>query len=361
MSNETRYLVALSTFVPFGPARINLLKKYFGSYKSVWTSGTSELLKIGLSESLVSGFDKHRSELGVNKYIRLLADKKVKVITIEDDNYPENLNDLPNAPLVLYYIGSIIPKDKSAVAIVGTRKMTNYGREVTALMSSRLADYGITIVSGLALGIDAQAHKGALSVGGRSIAVLASGLDIVTPVSNRHVAVEIIKRKLGAIVSEYPLGYPPLRENFPNRNRIISGLSKAIVVPEARIASGTIHTVNHASEQGREVFAIPGSILSPGSELPLYLLKNGAKMATKPEDVVEELNFQFQVDKESKEKMLPSDEVEGEIVRLLEIEPFHLDEMARALKIKTSELSAKLSMMELKGMIKLSEDKYKLI
>ncbi len=202
------------------------------------------------------------------------------------------------------------------------------------------------------MGIDAAAHKAALVVNGRCIAVLASGLDTMSPVTNRWIADEIIKRNKGAIISEYPLGFPPMRGNFANRNRIISGLAKAVLVVEGKRKSGTILTANAAAEQGRQVFAVPGEITSPMSEAPYFLIENGAKMAIKVKDILDELDMQLMVDKDSIGKVLPSSKEEEKLLNILDPQPMHVDEIARESKMGVNDVSAKLTMMELKGLVR---------
>lgn len=351
MVSEKQYLIALYAFIPFGPARLTLLKNYFKSYKDVWNATTKDLLNVGLNRSIVESFNKYKSNFDFDKFFANLDKNNINTLTFEDKDYPPNLADLDDAPLVLYVRGEIKLSDTNAVAIVGSRKMTSYGRDVTEKLSSQLAAYGVTIVSGLAFGVDVAAHKAAVEVSGRCIAVLASGVDVVTPRSNDWLGKRILKIG-GALVSEYPPGTDPQRSFFPFRNRIISGLSKAVVVIEGMEKSGTIHTANHAAKQGREVFAVPGQITSPMSQAPHFLIKNGAKMVTDVSDILNELNMQLKVDKDLVEKIMPSDKTEEMIIETLQNEKMHLDEIARSLKLSVNEVSAKLTMMELKGMVR---------
>lgn len=211
----------------------------------------------------------------------------MKILRVEDPDYPQNLKGIDSAPSTLYIQGHIIKEDMHAVAIVGTRKMTSYGRKMAELFSAELAREGITIVSGLARGVDSIAHRGALGVGGRTIAVLGHGLDMVYPREHAVLAGEIARH--GALVSEFPLGFKPWPKNFLARNRIISGLSKIVLVIEGAKRSGTLSTVNWAASQGREVFALPGRIDSEMSEMPNYLIENGANIARTPKDVLDAL------------------------------------------------------------------------
>jgi len=348
---DSKYLVALYSFSYFGPARTRLLLSYFGSAEKVWCAKKNDLIEVGLGVKVVESFDEYRQKFDFEKYFKNLKRLSVDFVTFEDAKYPQNLEGLEDAPCVLYFLGELKESDVNAVAIVGSRKMTSYGREVAFKFASELASMGIAIVTGLALGVDAEAHRATLAVGGRAVAVLASGLDIITPTSNRKLGYEIV-RKGGVIFSEYPLGFPPHKTNFASRNRIISGLSKAVVVIEGLQKSGTLLTASHAADQGRTVFAIPGQITSPMSQAPLFLLKNGAKMATSVSDILDELDMQLKLDKRVVEKVMPQDDIEKKLVEILENEPLHLDEIVRISGLKAAEVSGKLIVMELKGLVK---------
>jgi DNA processing protein len=348
---ESEYLTAIYGFSYFGPARTKLLLGYFKKAKMIWGATASELSDIGLKPDVVQKFIKYKNEFDIQEYFERLKKLSIDVTTIFDNNYPQNLKGLADAPAVLYVRGLLKKSDSQAVAIVGTRMMTSYGREVANRFAGELANYGITVISGLALGIDAEAQRSALSAGGRTVGVLASGLDIVTPVTNRKLAFEFIKRN-GALVSEYPLGHTPMPFEFPVRDRLISGLAKAVIVIEGRMRSGTFHTVKSAADQGRPVFAVPGQINSPTSEAPNYLIQNGAKLITKIKDVLEELDMQIKVDREVMEKVLPGSKDEEKIIGILESEPLHLDELVRISGLETSEISARLTIMEMKGMVR---------
>jgi DNA processing protein len=349
---EKEYLIALSTFISIGPMRTKLLLSYFKSAKKIWSASCKDLLEVGLGEKLVTKFLEHRKKFDVERYFLNLKKESVNAVTINDPDYPENLKDLEDAPFVLYVKGVLKRTDSRAVAIVGTRMMTSYGREVTQKLAGELASYGITIISGLALGVDAESQRSALSAGGRTIAVLASGLDIISPLTNKQLALDIISKNSGAVVSEYPLGYGPFPYDFPVRDRLISGLSKAVVVIEGRMKSGTFYTVNAAAAQNRPVFAVPGPITSPASEGPNYLIQNGAKPITSARDVLDELHLQLKVDPEAVEKVMPGSPIESKIVEILECEPLHLDEVVRMTGIATAEVSARLTIMEMKGLVR---------
>lgn len=280
----------VSSFLSFGYARLDLLLKYFKKPKNIWDASKQKLLKIGLSEKLVYGFDKHRKGFNSELYFNRLNKLNINTITIKESKYPKSLKKIPSPPLVLYIKGDIRKKDESAIAIVGSRKMTEYGKKIAREFSKELCLKGrLTIVSGLARGIDTEAHKAALSVSGRTIAVLGCGIDRIYPPENSYLAKRITNS--GAVISEYPLGCPPYPYNFAARNRIISGLSKGVLIVEGKKKSGTFLTVGHALDQGKTVFAVPGQINSSLSEAPHYLIQNGALMATSPKDILEEMNL----------------------------------------------------------------------
>jgi len=348
---EKEYLTAVYAFNYFGPARVKLLLSVFKSAKKIWNADTKDLLEIGLTGGKISEFESFRKNFDPDNYFKKLKKLKINVVTFLEKEFPENLKGLEGAPLILYYKGKLSVRDSNSVAIVGSRKMTSYGREVAEKFSSELAAFGVTIISGLAKGIDTAAHKGAIKGGGRTVAVLGNGLDTIYPPENTALAEEIIKTG-GAVMSEFPLGYPSLPVNFAIRNRIVSGMASAVIVVEGAEKSGTLLTAAHAAEQGKTVFAVPGQITSPLSAAPLYLIKNGARVATGSMDILEELDMQVKVDKEKIEKAMPASKSEAEIIEILENEPLHLDELVRMTGSKIAEMSARLTIMEMKGMVR---------
>jgi len=349
--DESQSLVCLYSFIPFGPQRIKLLHSYFGSYKDAWNATGKELAELGVKQKLADAFILHKSKFSTKEYFSKLEKMSIQFVTEVDEDYPDNLRDLTDAPPVLYIKGKLNKGFMNSIAIVGSRKMTSYGREVAERFAGELASMGITIISGLALGIDAAAHRAALDAGGTAVAVLASGLDTISPYSNLRLGLELIK-KGGAIVSEYPLGHPPHHYNFPRRNRIISGLSKGVVVIEGAEKSGTLITASAAADQGRTVFAVPGQITSPLSGAPHFLIKNGAVLVTSAKDVLEELDIQLIADRQMVEKILPAGPDESNIIDILTNEPLHLDELARISGLAVNTISARLTIMELKGIVR---------
>ncbi|MFH1650722.1 MAG: DNA-processing protein DprA [Chloroflexota bacterium] len=274
----------------------------------------------------------------------------VRALTYHDPSYPARLKEIYDYPPLLYLRGELLPEDEWCLAVVGTRRVSAYGRQVTEEIVADLVQNRITIISGLARGVDTVAHRAALAAGGRSIAVFACGLDHVYPGENRELAHALAEN--GALVSEYPLGTRPRAEYFPRRNRIMSGLSLGVLVVECGDSSGALITAQLALEQNREVFAIPGSIFSPSSRGTNHLIQEGAKLVRDCTDILEELNLQA-VDRQMEMKeILPASDTESSLLRHLGTEPAHIDEICRSSGLPTATVSSTLAMLELKGMVK---------
>jgi DNA processing protein len=293
-----------------------------------------------------------RRRLDLDVEIGKLERAGVEALTWESDNYPKRLLEVDDAPPVLYAMGRIEDADGWAIGVVGTRRATSYGREAAARISAGLAEAGVTVISGLARGIDSVAHHTALDSGGRTIAVLGSGLDVIYPPENRGLVRRIVEEGSGAVVSEYPLGTQPDAVNFPPRNRIISGMSLGVLVVEAAEKSGALITVTFALEQGREVFAIPGPITSKLSEGTNNLIKNGAKLVTSARDILEELDMATVAEHVEAARALPSDPTERMLLEYLQDASRHIDELTNRSGLPASTVSAVLTMMELKGMVR---------
>jgi DNA processing protein len=274
----------------------------------------------------------------------------IHILTWEDEAYPQRLREIEQPPPVLYLRGDYLPDDLFAVAIVGTRRITAYGRQITEDLAAYLAANRITVVSGLARGVDAVAHQTALKAGGRTIGVLGSGVDRIYPPEHRALAEKMMEQ--GAILSDYPPGTPPDASNFPPRNRIVSGLSLAVVVIEAGETSGALITAEFAAEQGREVFAVPGSILAPQSKGTNKLIQNGALSLLKVEDLMQALDLTRMGEHKAARKILPSDETEARLLNVLGQQPLHVDEIRNQTELPIEKVSAALALMELKGMVR---------
>ncbi len=345
-----RYWLGFNKVPGIGAKRLRALLDVFGDIQSAWNAPAAELIDAGLDRRSLTNLLKIRAELDLAAELQRVQDAGITVLTWEDDDYPANLRQIDAPPPVLFVRGDLLVEDEWAVAIVGTRRATVYGREVALRLGSALAQAGVTIVSGLARGIDAVAHDAALQSGGRTLAVMGNGLDTVYPAEHRNLAKRIAAH--GAVLSEYALGVRPEARNFPARNRIISGLSHGIIVVEGRWSSGAVITAKIALEQGREVFAVPGSILSPSSEGPNRLLKEGATPALSVDDVLESLNLTQVAQQLDARQALPADPVEARILDMLSAEPRHIDEIRREAEMAVNDVSSTLALMELKGMVR---------
>jgi DNA processing protein len=284
-----KYWVWLSSIDGIGPKKFTQLVECFGSPLHVWNASDQDLRRIGLADKQVQAILSDNARQNIDHIMNKINQLGIKVITTLDSQYPIALKSIDDPPPVLYVRGSFEKADDRAVAVVGSRNITQYGIRMAKEISFELARRGITVVSGMARGVDTCAHRGVLEAEGRTIAVLGCGVDIAYPPENKNLIEQVSKS--GAVVSEYVVGKAPLAMNFPARNRIISGLSMGVIVIEAGEKSGALITVDFAIEQGREVFAIPGNAKSPVSIGTNRLIREGAKMVTCVDDVLEEFTF----------------------------------------------------------------------
>ena len=347
---DMKYWLGFNLVKGIGPAKVQALLDYYGSLANAWQANEFELQKIGLDKRAITIFLKTRQEIDLDTELARLERANISLLTWETEKYPSYLREIPNPPPLIYYQGEILEQDRWAVAVVGTRRLTAYGRQVTKDLVAGLVQNNITVVSGLARGIDAIAHKTAVDLGGRTLAVLGSGLDCIYPADNRTLAQEIAQGH-GAIISEYGLGVQPEAKNFPPRNRIISGLSLGVIIVEAGTRSGALITTNFALEQDREVFAVPGNINSPASQGPNKLIQEGAKLVTRVEDVLEELNLHMVAERTAVQLVLPETAEEIALYTQLSGQPVHIDELSRATGLPSALVSSTLTLMELKGMV----------
>jgi DNA processing protein len=347
---DVRYWVAFNKVPGIGAARLRALFDYFGDLEIAWQSSTHDLRQAGLDRRSISNLVEMRDRLNLDAEMEQVKRIGATVLTWDDAGYPRNLREAYNAPPVLYVRGRIEERDEWAVAIVGTRQASVYGKEAARMLGAGLARAGVTVVSGLAWGIDTAAHRACLDAGGRTLAVLGCGVDIVYPQQNARLAAEIVER--GALVSEYPLGTPPEARNFPPRNRIISGLTLGTVVVEADLGSGARITADFAAEQGREVFAVPGNIFTRTSRGTNELIQQGAKMVCGVADVLEELNLTMVSEQAQARAIIPENETESLLLDHLSAEPVHVDELRRVVKLPIAQVSSTLALMELKGMVR---------
>jgi DNA processing protein len=354
--SDLKYWLALNLIPDVGPVSAGRLLSAFGSPENIFHMPVNELRQVqdigeNRARNIVSFSDWEK----VNKEIEKAEKNNVRLIPRNDKAYPETLKRIYGAPVVLYVKGTLQESDKYAVAVVGSRTATDYGIKTAATISHKLSSSGLTVVSGMARGIDSASHKGALKAGGRTIAVLGSGLDLPYPPENKKLMDEISLS--GAVVSEFPLGTPPNKENFPRRNRIISAMSLGVIVIEAALDSGSLITVAYALEQGREVFAVPGNITSRNSKGTNDLIKKGAKLVESAEEVLEELRPQIKgvlrEEKINPERPLPVLTDDEQILySSLSSEPKHIDSIIREINIPTSRALSLLLNLELKGIVR---------
>ncbi len=361
MAEELFYWLALSLTPGVGSIFFKRLLDRFKNPKAVFDAPARELLKIeGLGEKVVGEIGKGPSEKEVEREFRLLREVGGTVITLRDEFYPNRLKEIYDPPPLLYVRGELKKEDELAISIVGSRKTSAYGRWITEKVSQEIARHGVTIVSGMARGIDSIAHSGAISGGGRTIAVLGCGVNVIYPRENRNLFRQIIDH--GAVLSEFPMGSPPEGAHFPKRNRIISGLSLGVVVVEASAESGSLITAGYALEQGREVFAIPGNVGTAGSRGTNQLIKDGAKLVESSEDILEEILPQWKrgegrlVEIKSPELNLP--EEERKLFEVFKETPLHIDTIIQESRLEPGKVSSLLLNLELKGLLSQSPGKY---
>lgn len=336
-----------------GPVRFNQLIRAFGSPQEVFAATDEQLAAVpGIDcRSIMALRDLPPGMGEASRQLELAAKEGVAVLTIGDKDYPENLKSCSDAPPVLFVKGSLSDADRMAVAVVGSRSATAYGKNVAGLMARGLAKAGITVVSGMARGIDSAAHQGALEAGGRTIAVLGCGVDVVYPPENRRLRDSIVEN--GAALSEYPMGEKPRAGYFPSRNRIISGLSLGVLAVEARQDSGVFSTVKWAAEQGREVFAVPGPINAATSAGPNRLISQGAKMVLEVGDILEEIRLPGgwpAAQTQPPAPILRLDPRESLVLDQLTEEPRHIDLLSQGTDLSPAEVSRLLLSLEIKGL-----------
>jgi DNA processing protein len=347
---DRHFWIAFNLVKGVGPVKFRRLLDKFGDARSAWFASPAALAEAGLDRRTIENVAALRAGSGLDDALRQIDASGVRVVTWDDADYPRNLLNIAQPPPVLYVSGTLVEADEWAVAIVGTRRGSPYGREAARELASGLAANGVTIVSGLARGIDVIAHRAALEAGGRTLAVLGSGLDRIYPPEHSQLAQSITQA--GALISDYPLGTPPESANFPPRNRIISGLSKGVVVVEAGDVSGALITADFAAEQGRDVFAVPGSIFQRSARGTNKLIQQGAKLVTSVGDVLEELNLALVNEHRAARTVLPADATEQRLLACLSAEPVHIDDLGTQVGMPIAQVSGALALMELKGLVR---------
>jgi len=354
MTQDLFHWLALSLTPGVGSILFKRLLERFETPEAVFRASAADLLGVeGIGERIVGEIQKGSFEKKVERELSLLQRVEGTIVRLDDETFPSRLKNIYDPPPVLYMRGQLRKEDEMAVAIVGSRKTSSYGRAMTERVSQELASHGVTIVSGMARGIDSVAHQGAISAGGRTIAVLGCGVDVVYPPENRNLFRDIIDH--GAVLSEFPMGSPPEGSHFPKRNRIISGLSMGVVVVEAGQRSGSLITANCALEQGRDVFAVPGNIGMESSRGTNQLIKQGAKLVESSQDILIEIIPQWQREDETASpvedpvKHLP--EEQRGLYGLLTETPIHIDEIIRESQLEPGRVMSLLLELELKGLV----------
>ena len=356
MTSENIYhLLLLSSIPGIGHAKIRTLVNKFGSPEQALSAPLHQLIA-------TEGFDQktaekivdttQRDEKFVEDQIKLMDQYGVTIVSFWDDDYPQNLKNIYDPPAFLFVRGALSDTDRYSVAIVGTRECTPYGRGITELLSQELAVRGITIVSGLARGIDTIAHTAAIQNGGRTLAVMGSGVDRIYPSENFKLAMEITEH--GALVSDYPMRTSPDAVNFPGRNRIISGISLGTLIVEAGEKSGALITADYATEQNREVFAIPGNVNVKQSRGPNRLIKHGAKLVESVDDIIVELEHKLlpMTQPVKKEKVLQLNFQEQSVYDCIANDPRHIDQISKTANMSIGETLSHLLSLELMGAVK---------
>ena len=354
MDKEIFHWLALNLAPGIGAILFKRLLERFRSPEAVFGASAKELLKVeGLGEKVAEAIRRGPSNQEVERELALIEKAGGTILTLNDSAYPGKLKEIYDPPPVLYVKGELKEEDELSISIVGSRKTSPYGRSVTEKISQDLARHGVTVVSGMARGVDSVAHWGAISAGGRTIAVLGCGIDVIYPPENRNLFGRIAEQ--GAILSEFRMGSLPEGGHFPKRNRIISGLSRGVVVVQASMKSGSLITARYALEQGRDVFAVPGNVGTESSQGSNWLIKQGAKLVESSEDVLEEFLPLRDAGKDATPRTISPcrdlPEEEKDLLQLLGQDPLHIDEIIRKSRFEAGRVSSVLLNLEIKGLV----------
>lgn len=353
--DQVTYLHGINLLPQFGPVRIGRLWKYFGNWEKAYMADAASLARAGIEPDIINIFLAHRQTVNLEAEMEKLQREGIKLLWAKDANYPRLLLQIPDYPQLLYYKGRMDIPDELCMAVVGTRKITNYGRTVGPLLIQPLIEAGITVVSGLAYGVDSQMQQLAVKSRRRTIAVLGGGLDDKSfyPKEHLFLAQEIINNQ-GAIISEHPIGTPPLKFNFVARNRIIAGLCVGTVIIECNLKSGSLITANFANEQGRNIYAVPGPIYEDTSKGPNNLIKLGAKLVTEPMDILEDLNLNLKMPAGQKalSPVKGDNAVETKILQQLSLQPIAINDIIKQTGLCPGDVTAALTFLEIKGRVK---------
>ncbi|PKL72699.1 DNA-protecting protein DprA [Candidatus Kuenenbacteria bacterium HGW-Kuenenbacteria-1] len=351
--NDLKYWVAFSYLSEIGSARFQKLLNYFKSLEKAWTAGVSELEKAGIENKIAERIILKRKQINPDEKMEKCEKENIRVITFNDPQYPKLLKEINSFPALLFYKGNFQRQDEFSLAIIGTRKMSLYGKQIIVEIIRDLVQTNLVIVSGLARGVDTLAHQITLEFAGRTIAVLGSGLNEknIYPFENKALAQKIVEQN-GLLLSEYPPETFPQKYFFPYRNRIVAGLTLGTLVIEAPERSGALITARYALEQGREIFAVPGNVHSLNSVGCNNLIKMGGKLVNNANDILDALNFVRTVKPIVRKVIKPSNKEEAELLKYLSEEPIHVDKLIEFSKLSPTDINSVLTMMEINGKIK---------
>ena len=350
-ARDLYHWVALSMAPGVGSVLFKRLTEAFGSPEGVFRARARDLERIeGIGPRVVGALRKFNWRDQVGQELRSAEKMGARLLTWEEEAYPPALKQIYDPPPLLYVMGSLTAQDQKAVAVVGSRYPTTYGEMFAERMAMGLSQRGVTVVSGLARGVDSAAHRGALAAGGRTVGVLGCGIDLIYPPENRDLFARVEAQ--GAVISEFPLGTPPEKDHFPTRNRVISGMSLGVVVVEATLRSGSLITARFALEQGREVFAVPGNADSARSAGANRLIREGAKLVTRAEDVLEEFPLLSSAGPAAQPPKPRLTEEETRVFDLLGTQDLHIDELTARSGLPSAKVSALLLSLELAGHIR---------
>lgn len=354
--SERPYWIAFHRIRGIGSTRLGMLVERFGSAEVAWRATAEQLRAAGMSADRAAEIDVARRSISPEREISALDRAGARAILLIERDYPRLLKEINAPPPVLYVRGTYAQADDIAIGMVGTRRATTYGLDMSKRFAKELAENAVTVVSGLAAGIDTAAHRAALDAGGRTLAVFGCGLDTIYPPRNRRMAEEIAEA--GALLSEYPLGVSPNAQNFPVRNRIISGLSRGVLVVEAPLRSGALITATFAADQGRDVYAVPGSALSAASAGCHQLIRDGATLVTSADQILDQLNVERQVAHAQTRIDLPETDTERMLYALIGAEPRHMDDLCYESGLPIHVTSGTMLALELKGLVRQAGAQY---
>ena len=365
--NSKEAFLALNLLPGIGPVRVRRMLEYFHEPEKVLAAAENDLQEVpGIGKEMARQIHAWETTVDLPEELRRMEEYGIRAITLDDDEYPAALREIHDPPFLLYIKGTLQPSDSAAIGVVGSRRMTHYGREQARKLSFHLARAGFSIVSGLARGIDTAAHEAALAAEGRTVAVLGSGIGHLYPPENSALAEKITEN--GALISEFPVLYVPDKQSFPLRNRIVSGMSQGLLVVEAPSRSGSMITANQALEQGRSVFAVPGPIDRPTSEGCNRLIRSGAILVTSAQDLVDDLGAginSLALDFESPSTTAPVarpqpdlNETERALLQTLEAGESTVDSLSEDLELSPGVISATLLQLEMKHLVKQLPGKY---